>query len=244
MLAIDDASVRRGSRLTLRGVSVVIESGITTLLGANGAGKSTLISTMLGLIPLNSGSVRHHGEVVASHAQWRAVRRTIGWLPQGFAAVPGMRVEEFVAYAAWLKEVPRARTRTAVSEALALTDLETLRGARVGRISGGERQRAGLAAALVAQPSVLMLDEPTAGLDPLQRHRFHDTLERVCQDMGVHGVLVSTHLFEDVVGSADRVVVLAGGVVTARLARDDMLASGSDLTVEDVQRAVLAPMSR
>nr|WP_276511221.1 ATP-binding cassette domain-containing protein [Kineosphaera limosa] len=243
---MDQGWLARDRADVLRDVSLALTPGVTVLLGANGAGKSTLMAALLGLRPLSKGSVRWRGSRVTDRAQWQQLRRHTGWLPQGFGFPPAMTVADFVVYAAWLKEVPTREAEELCAEALDVTQMAALRGRRLGSISGGERQRAGMAAALVSQPAVLLLDEPTSGLDPIQRARFHEALQRLTgagADTGPRvSVLLSTHLFEDAAATADRIVVLRAGSVALTLERCDLTSPGGELTVEAVRQATVAFM--
>jgi ABC-2 type transport system ATP-binding protein len=185
--------------------------GATVLLGRNGAGRSTLIATLVGASRPASGQVCLDGRAIGARGrQGRAVLREIGWLPQSFGYPPRMSVAEFVGYAGWLKQVPRARLGGRVPEVISTVGLSDKAGDGLGTLSGGQSRRAGLAAAIVAEPAVLVLvlDEPTAGLDPEQREEFHGLIRALRGDTVV---LVATHLLEDVEALAQRIVVLDAG---------------------------------
>jgi ABC-2 type transport system ATP-binding protein len=137
-------------------------------------------------------------------------RRETGWLPQAFGFPPQMTVAEFLRYAAWLKGLAKSETAGHVDIALALADLESVRSQRLGQLSGGTLRRAGLAASLVHQPGLLILDEPTAGLDPVQRADFHIRLRTLAT---TRTVVLATHLLEDVHELADDIFVLDEGRV-------------------------------
>ncbi|MEH1014031.1 ATP-binding cassette domain-containing protein [Micromonospora sp. CPCC 206060] len=200
---------RYGRKVALEQVSFDLGVGATVLLGRNGAGKSTLIAALVGAAQPVGGRVLLDGRVVGGGSRrGRGVLRDIGWLPQSFGFPPQMSVEEFVGYAGWLKEVPRARLAGRVSETISLVGLSDKARQALGTLSGGQLRRAGLAAAVVAEPAVLVLDEPTAGLDPEQREEFHD-LVRTLRTRTV--VLVATHLLEDVEALAQRIMVLDDG---------------------------------
>ncbi len=209
MLEAEKVTFRYGRKIALDKVSFGLGVGATVLLGRNGAGKTTLISTLVGAAPPADGRVCLDGRVIGGGSrQGRKALREVGWLPQSFGFPPHMTVEEFVGYAGWLKEVPRARLASRVSETIALVGLEHKTKHPLRTLSGGQLRRAGLAAAVVAEPGVLVLDEPTAGLDPEQREEFHE-LVRALRTHTV--VLVATHLLEDVEALAQRIIVLDGG---------------------------------
>lgn len=196
-------------RTVLHDVDVTFTPGVTALLGPNGAGKTTLLRTLATVLPPLDGTLVLDGVVVGGERAARQVRRDIGYLPQRFGWDPGMRVGEFVEYAAWLREVPEAERARAVEAALDHVDLSGRRRDRMARLSGGMRQRAGIAWAIVGTPSLVILDEPTVGLDPRQRLQFR----RIVSELSGATVVLSTHLIDDVAAICDRVVVLHDGRV-------------------------------
>lgn len=206
----EKVTFRYGRKIALREVSFDLGVGATVLLGRNGAGKTTLIATLVGAARPAGGRVCLDGREIGAGPRGRDVLRDIGWLPQSFGHPPRMTVREFVAYAGWLKQVPRHRLGSRVPEVLSAVGLADNAGQNLGTLSGGQLRRAGLAAAIVAEPAVLVLDEPTAGLDPEQRDEFHSLIRDL---RGRTVVLVATHLLEDVEALAQRIVVLDGGRV-------------------------------
>jgi ABC-2 type transport system ATP-binding protein len=146
---------------------------------------------------------------VTSETEARTVRRQIGFLPQQFGFEPGMRVRDFVRYGAWLRGLPAREWADASLVALEHVRLEDEAATKMGRLSGGMRQRAAIAWAIVGQPRVVLLDEPTVGLDPQQRLRFRDIIAGLPHAT----VLLSTHLIDDVDAVCDRVVVMHRGEV-------------------------------
>lgn len=205
-----DVSKQYGSTRALDSVSFELRAGVTVLLGRNGAGKSTVSRILVGAERPTSGSVVVSAEGDETPFTPRAQLRQSGWLPQAFTAPGSMTVRQLVEYAAWLKEVPGFAAREAVSDAIYATDLERLADRRVATLSGGMLQRLGIAQAVVHAPGLLVLDEPTAGLDPEQRAGFHELVRNFAED---RSVLVSTHLLEDAVALAAHAVVLDAGRV-------------------------------
>lgn len=206
--SVEGVTVRYRAVTALDGVDAEFRSGVTALLGPNGAGKTTLLSLLSTARRPDAGTVRLLGEAVRGRAGTLRVRERIGVLPQAFGHYPRFTVREFVEYAAWLRKVPRGERRERVREVLRLVDLERQADQRMGALSGGMLRRAGIAQAMVNRPALVLLDEPTAGLDPAQRVGFR-TLVR---DMGEHtAVVLSTHLAEDVAQVCDRVHVLLDG---------------------------------
>ncbi|RKS06902.1 ABC-2 type transport system ATP-binding protein [Nocardiopsis sp. Huas11] len=198
----------RGRRGVLDGLTWTIEPGVTGLLGPNGAGKSTLLSLIVTLLPVRGGRLLI-GEHDLSTAVGRSrARRELGFVPQRFSLAGELTVADTVAYAAWAHGLDRRECGRAALRALESVDLAGLADRRTRTLSGGQRQRVGIAAALAHDPRVLILDEPTAGLDPGQRLRVREVVAGLSED---RTVLVSTHLIEDVAHLCSRVGVLAGG---------------------------------
>ena len=198
----------RGRRLALDTLTLRVEGGVVGILGPNGAGKTTLLSVLATVLRVPAGSAWVGGHDVGTAAGRQAARQVIGWLPQRFDLAGGMTLRDTVAYAAWANGVAARDCYASAIEALRLVDLEERAPERVRRLSGGQRQRLGLAAAVAHRPAVLLLDEPTAGLDPQQRVRFRHSIRAAAQ---LRTVLLSSHLLEDIGQVCDTVVVLDGG---------------------------------
>jgi ABC-2 type transport system ATP-binding protein len=212
MLCIEHLSFayRRGGAV-LDGLSLVIPAGRTVLLGPNGAGKSTLLALAADALPPRSGRVVL--DSVGSprgRASRRAYRSRVAWLPQQISPFPGLTVREHVAYAGWLKGLSRQDAWRRAGSAMDVVDLGAKADLKATQLSGGQARRMGIAGALVHEAEVMLLDEPTAGLDPSQRERFRDILRRIAPEVAV---VVSTHQTEDVHESYDRVVLLHDGRV-------------------------------
>lgn len=218
-----------GKRHALTEASFALEPGVTALLGQNGAGKSTLIRLLATVEQPDSGSLTAgHGSLHRGKGV-RRYRRTLGWLPQSFSAPMQSSVRQFVDYVAWLKEVPRADRRTAVEHAVTSVGLLERIDDRLASLSGGMLRRIGLAQAVVNDPTVLLLDEPTAGLDPRQRVEF----AALVRSHSSGTVLLATHLLEDVVLAAESLIVLdAGTVLFAGSLADFCEVDRADVTVE------------
>ncbi|NPD03784.1 ATP-binding cassette domain-containing protein [Nocardioides sp. zg-1308] len=201
-----------GGTRALDAVDLSFDRGITGLLGPNGAGKTTLLRIVATSIAADGGEVRlldrdPHG----SQAEVTAIRRQLGYLPQELGYPADMTAFGFVEYVAVLKEWNDRRRRHAeVRRVLELVGLGDLATKRVARLSGGQRRRVALAQALLGDPRILVLDEPTTGLDPTQRADLRRTLSVIA---GGCAVLLSTHQTEDVAALCERVVVLASGTV-------------------------------
>jgi ABC-2 type transport system ATP-binding protein len=195
----------------LDGVDLSFGPGVTGLLGPNGAGKTTLLRILATVLPPDAGSVRLLGRSPATADELAEVRRRLGYLPQEMGFPRGFSAFSFVDYMAVLKEwTERARRHDEVRRVLDLVDLGDVSTRRVRALSGGQRRRVGLAQALLGEPDLLLLDEPTTGVDPQQRVALRQVLSRAGERSTV---LLSTHQTEDVAALCDRVVVLDSGRV-------------------------------
>ncbi len=205
-LAVEGVGKRYGAAWALRGVSFSAERGVLGLLGPNGAGKSTLLRIVATVTRPDEGRVLWQGEPVARRPD--ALRRVLGYLPQDFGVYPRLSAREFLRYLAAVKGLagPPARRRT--DELLALVDLAGEADRPLGGFSGGMRQRVGIAQALLADPQLLVVDEPTAGLDPEERAAFRDLVAELAGD---RLVILSTHVVSDVEASATAIALLRGG---------------------------------
>ena len=225
-VVLDGVSQRYGSTLAIDGLSLTLRPGVTALLGPNGAGKTTLLRTLATIMPPQYGSLRFGDVEIAGERSARRIRDSIGYLPQKFGFDPQMTVADLVAYAAWMRGVPARDRQRSVDEALRMVDLTDRRREKMRKLSGGMRQRAGIAWAIVGRPRLVLLDEPTVGLDPRQRLQFR----RIVSDLTETIVVLSTHLIDDVSAVGDRVVVMHDGVARfdgdvselESLSRDDL----------------------
>ena len=208
---LEGVSKRYGSIRAVDDVTIELADGITGLLGPNGAGKTTLLGLMATLTAPDSGRLDLLG-LDPSHATQRTqLRRTLGYMPQEPGFHRRFTVFDFVDYVAILKEHTDARARHGeVERVLDLVGLTDRADTRIAKLSGGMRRRVALAQALLGDPDLLLLDEPTAGLDPEQRLRFRDLVSRMGES---RVVLVSTHQTEDVAALCQRVVVMHAGQV-------------------------------
>lgn len=207
-LQVERVSKLYGGFVALQEVELELGCGVYGLLGPNGAGKSTLMRIMTDLLAPSRGRVLCDGRDI--HAMGADYRDLLGYLPQDFGVYPNFTAEGFLCYIAQLKGLGRAAARQKTAELLELVGLTDRRKRRLGGFSGGERQRVGIAQALLNEPQVLILDEPTAGLDPQERIRFRGLLNRLGKD---RLVLLSTHIVSDVESAADQVILLRRGQV-------------------------------
>jgi ABC-type multidrug transport system ATPase subunit len=210
MLTIRDLSKTYANGVrALSGVSLDVPTGMFGLLGPNGAGKSTLMRTIATLQEPDAGSIRFDGVDVLRDKQ--AVRRLLGYLPQEFGVYPKLTAAAMLEHFAVLKGLARARERRAVVRALLeRTNLWEVRDRKLGTFSGGMRQRFGIAQALLGEPRLVIVDEPTAGLDPEERGRFLNLLAEIGENVVV---ILSTHIVDDVADLCTRMAVISQGEV-------------------------------
>ena len=207
-LQVERVSKLYGGFVALQEVELELGRGVYGLLGPNGAGKTTLMRIMTDLLAPSRGRVLCNGRDI--HAMGADYRDLLGYLPQDFGVYPNFTAEGFLCYIARLKGLGRVAARQKTAGLLELVGLTDRRKRRLGGFSGGERQRVGIAQALLNEPQVLILDEPTAGLDPQERIRFRGLLNRLGKD---RLVLLSTHIVSDVESAADQVILLRRGQV-------------------------------
>ena len=201
---------RFGRTQAVAGVDLQAGPGVFGLLGPNGAGKTSLLRMLATVIPPSSGTLRLLGRDPGSYGPRREVRRRLGYLPQNLGYYPSFTVAEFVEYFALLKEMPAFRVPGAVATAIERVELGDKARSKLRTLSGGMLRRVGIAQAIVNEPDLLLLDEPTAGLDPQQRVSFRAML----RDLGQHAtVIVSTHLVEDVGAACTQVALMDAGKI-------------------------------
>jgi ABC-type multidrug transport system ATPase subunit len=205
-----DVTRRFGRRPAVAGVSLETGPGVFGLLGPNGAGKTSLLRMMATVIPPSSGSLRLLGRDPRRYGPRREIRRRLGYLPQSLGYYPNFTVAEFVEYFALLKEMPSRQVPRAVAEAVERVEMGPRARSKLRTLSGGMLRRVGIAQAIVNQPELLLLDEPTAGLDPEQRVQFRALIRDVGQRATV---IVSTHLVEDVGAACSEVALMADGKI-------------------------------
>ncbi len=226
---------RFGRTMAVAGVDLDAGPGVFGLLGPNGAGKTSLLRMMATAVPPTSGRLRLLGRDPGRPGPRREIRRRLGYLPQQLGYYPGFTAAEFVEYFALLKEVPAAAVPDAVAAALDRVELGAQARARLRTLSGGMLRRVGIAQAIVNEPDLLLLDEPTAGLDPEQRVAFRALL----RDLGQRAtVVVSTHLVEDVGAACAQVALMDQGNIVFHGSPAELAARGAEHGVGD------APLER
>src|SRR6266699_3561054 len=226
---------RFGRTMAVAGVDLQAGPGVLGLLGPNGAGKTSLLRVMATAIRPTSGTLRLLGRDPGSYGPRREIRRRLGYLPQNLGYYPGFTVAEFVEYFALLKEMPPGRVPQAVATAIERVDLGGRARVKLRTLSGGMLRRAGIAQAIVNEPELLLLDEPTAGLDPEQRVAFRTFLREFGQRATV---IVSTHLVEDVAAACTEVTLMDAGRLVFHGTPEELVARGAGHAVGD------APLER
>ncbi len=209
---VADVSYSYGARSVLKGLTWELTPGVTLLLGPNGSGKSTLLGLLATRLALTTGTIVAEGRSWADSRDLMAIRRTIGWVPQSLDVDRAMRVHDFVAYSGWLRGMSTGDADEAAESALQNVGLAARSRDRIRALSGGMQRRALIAAGIVHSPALLILDEPTAGLDPKHRRSLNSMIETLGREGVV--VLVATHISEDA-ESADRIGILSGGSLVA-----------------------------
>lgn len=204
ILQVDRVTKQYKNKIAVDRVSFELREGVTGLLGANGAGKTTLMRMMTGILDPTSGDIRADGIPVTSE-EYRAM---LGYLPQDFGYYPGFSARDFIMYFAALKGIDKHQARKKADELLQLVGLSDVAGKKIKTFSGGMKQRLGIAQAIVNDPKILILDEPTAGLDPKERVRFRNLIADIAEDTIV---LFSTHIVSDIEHIAGNVLMMRDG---------------------------------
>lgn len=196
----------------LKGISLEVPAGMFGLLGPNGAGKTTLMKILATLLEPDSGTAEMNGIdlIIDKHG----TRKMLGYLPQEFGLYPTLTAAQTLDYFAKLKGVVNKQQRRALIDALLdRVNLSSARNQRLGGFSGGMRQRLGIAQALIGEPELIVVDEPTAGLDPEERVRFHNLLAETASEKAV--VILSTHIVSDVSSLCSNMAIIRGGSILA-----------------------------
>lgn len=192
------------NKTAVDGLSFTLSKGVTGLLGANGAGKTTLMKMICGLLTPTDGKITYDGMEVSEEGY----RNILGYLPQDFGYYPDFSGYDFLMYFAALKGLSRHDARVRTEELLELVALTDVARKKVRTYSGGMKQRLGIAQAILGRPEVLILDEPTAGLDPKERVRFRNLIEEIGKECIV---LLSTHIVSDIEHIADNLIMMRSG---------------------------------
>lgn len=207
-LQLNSISKRYGGFYALKDVNLTFGNGIYGLLGANGAGKTTLISILIGALNASDGEILLDGNNVKNLGT--DYFKLIGFMPQYPKFYPNYRIDEFLDYMCCIKDIKRADRGKRIDEVLASVNLLEQKKKRIRELSGGMRQRVGIAQALLNDPKILILDEPTAGLDPGERIRFRNIITGAAKD---RIILVATHIVSDIEFIANHIIMLQKGNV-------------------------------
>jgi ABC-type multidrug transport system ATPase subunit len=219
-VTIDRLGKRYGQQWALRDLSLHCEPGMLGLVGPNGAGKTTLMRMIATLLEPTEGMIRWNGQDIRSRGE--ALRQVLGYLPQEFGIYREFSGRQFLRYLAAMKGLPKSMAHRRVDEVLEMVNLEPVADRKLPTYSGGMKQRIGIAQALLNDPELLMVDEPTAGLDPAERVRFRTLLAGLTRD---RIIILSTHIISDVEAVASRLVVLQEGRVLADTTPEALLAT-------------------
>lgn len=205
-LLLDSVSKKYGKKYALKDLTIEFTNGVYGILGANGAGKTTLINIITGILQQTSGQVRLDGRDVKDMGTEYLDK--IGYLPQYPQFYPNFRVKEFLIYMCSIKGVPKKKAKAILPQIVEEVNLREHIDKKIGELSGGMRQRLGIAQAILNDPNILILDEPTAGLDPGERIRFRNIISNIAKN---RMVLISTHIVSDIEYIANQVVILQEG---------------------------------
>ena len=218
-LILDRITKQYKNKIAVDRISLTMQKGIYGLLGANGAGKTTLMRMICGILRPDSGEIFYDG----MHVGEEGYRNMLGYLPQEFGYYPEFTAADFLLYLAALKGIPRRRAKEKAAGLLESVGLGSVASKKVKAFSGGMRQRLGIAQALLNNPRILILDEPTAGLDPKERVKFRNLISELGKE---RIVLLSTHIVSDVEHIADVILVMKDGHILEQGNHEKLLAQG------------------
>lgn len=227
MLKIESVSKKFGKKEALSDVDLELDAGIYGLLGDNGAGKSTLMRLLVGVDKPTKGRILYEGEDISQLKG--KYRDLLGYMPQEFAVFPGFTAGEFLNYMGALKGLSKRELKEKISRVLAFVNLQDVKDKKVSTFSGGMKRRVGIAQALLNDPKILILDEPTAGLDPGERIRFSNILSNMSKDKII---LFSTHIISDIEAITKNIIILNDGKIRAKTTSDKLIEKMEGLVFE------------
>lgn len=216
-LKIDRVTKKYDKKIACDRISLTLEKGVYGLLGANGAGKTTLMRMICGILDPSSGSLSCDG-IDVSQEEYREL---LGYLPQDFGYYPEFTAQDFMMYIAALKGIPKSKAKVKTAELLEMVSLKNEAKKKIKTFSGGMKQRLGIAQALLNDPKILVLDEPTAGLDPKERIKFRNIISRMGAD---RIILLSTHIVSDVEHIANTILIMKDGQMIHEGSLEDIIA--------------------
>lgn len=220
MIEVEKLAKSYGKHLAVKGISFRLEPGkIYGFLGANGAGKSTTMNIMTGYIAPSDGTVCINGHDIVKDAQ--EAKKCIGYLPEIPPLYPDMTVMEFLQFAAEMKKVPGGERAAQIQEIMELTGIADIAGRLIKNLSKGYKQRVGLAQAVLGYPDIIILDEPTVGLDPKQIIEIRDLIRRLGEK---HTVILSSHILSEVQAVCDEIIILSKGTIVAEGTTKELIA--------------------
>ncbi len=218
MLELKNIKKSFGKKKVLNGIDVKIENGIVGLLGVNGAGKTTLINIIIDVLKPDDGEVVFNGKNIKTMK--KEYRNELGYMPQYCSYYPDFTAEEFLEYMCTIKGIKKDKKM--IEELLENVNLLDEKDNKVGTFSGGMRQRLGIAQAMINNPKILILDEPTAGLDPEERIRFRNMISDISKD---RIIILATHIVGDVENIANELIIMKDGLINIKGSPSDLISS-------------------
>ncbi len=218
MLELRQIEKSFGKKKVLRGVNMQFQHGIYGLVGLNGAGKSTLINIITGILDADRGKVLYNGMEISNKKS--AYCENLGFMPQYTTFYPEFTAKEFLKYMCVMKGIPKREQEQKIAQMLEQVNLTEYTNEKIGSFSGGMRQRIGIAQAIINEPEILIMDEPTAGLDPSERIRFRHTLTKLASN---RTILLATHIIPDIERMADHVLLLHDGNIIVKKQSDELV---------------------
>lgn len=221
MLSIKNVSKKYSNDfLALSNINLELEGGVIGLLGSNGAGKSTLMKMIATVLRPSEGAITWNGKDIYKNGD--ELRHNLGYLPQSFGVFPNLTAVEFLTYMAALKGLNMKKARNRINELIDLLNLSEAANRSIGNYSGGMKQRVGIAQALLNDPKILIVDEPTVGLDPNERMNFRNLINSLSKDKII---VLSTHIVSDVEASAEKIVMMDKGKLLCFCKNEDLVNS-------------------